>query len=61
MKPRMREVLLADLVQPACVHRVTVCFCVLLSLCGTATPLSLYRVCMGRAVTVFSVGIRVGQ
>lgn len=58
MKPSMQKVLLADLVPPACMHRMTVHFCVF-SLCGTAMPLSFYRVHMGRAASFFSMGIHV--
>lgn len=56
----MEKVLLADLVRSACMHRMTVCFGVF-SFCGTAIPHSFYRVHVGRAVSIFSMGIHVGM
>lgn len=59
MKSLMEQVLLADLVQPVHVYRITVCFSVF-SLCGTAIPCLVYRVLLGRADSIFSMGIYVG-
>lgn len=60
VKSFMEKVLFADLVQPACVHRMTVCFS-MFSLCSTAILYPLYRVLVGTAVGIFSMGTHVGM
>lgn len=59
VKSLMEQVLLACLVQPAHVYRITVCFSVFF-VCGTVIPCLFYSVLVGRAVSIFSIGIHVG-